>query len=291
MSPSIESKTKIAVDESRRSAGRHEFLVAVLAALWLGCSSSTHAGTGGAGGQAGSTGAGVGGLGGSAGTAGLGGMSEAGGSSGGPGGGAGGEDGAGAAGASGAAGDPGAAGSSGTAGDPGTAGSGTAGGPGAGGVTGTGGAGGNAGSLCSTAGDLPGVGVPAGTIATASDVLTVDTTAYPADLAIDGSLATQWNSGTVNGWITLTFAAPVAISGIRLHADAQPVTDQTFTITADGSPTPIGTGTTSVMLTPGAVLPDIPVTPGSYSSITITVDSGESFVGLDEIWLLPSSCP
>jgi len=137
--------------------------------------------------------------------------------------------------------------------------------------------------------DLPGTGVPAGTIATASNTLAVG---YGPGKAIDGDITTAWNAGGYTGWIKLVFPAPVMIAAIRIHDEALPETDETYTVTTDTSATPIGTATLPVMLSPGSVLPDIQVTPGFYSSITVTIDGGDSWVGADEIWLLSApACP
>jgi hypothetical protein len=111
------------------------------------------------------------------------------------------------------------------------------------------------------------------------------------DKAIDGDVTTQWNSGDSTGSITLTFPAPLMVSSIRIHSDALPAGDQTFTVTADGNCAPIGSATLTVPLAPGAALPDIQVTPGMYSSLTISVDAGSSWVGIDELWLIASGCP
>jgi hypothetical protein len=136
-------------------------------------------------------------------------------------------------------------------------------------------------------GDLAGTGVPAGTIATASASSAADAT---PDKAIDGDITTRWNAGDYTGWITLTFPAPVAISGIRLHVHASPETTESYTVTSSSSTTPIGSATGDVTPQPGLVLPDIFVPPGSYSDITITVNGGASWVAIDAIWLLPFAC-
>jgi hypothetical protein len=137
-------------------------------------------------------------------------------------------------------------------------------------------------------GDLAGIGVPVGTVATASTSLAADS---GPDKAIDGDTTTRWNAGTFTGWITLTFPAPVAISGVRLHVHASPETTESYVVTSSSSTTAIGSQTADVTPQPGVVLPDILVTPGTYSSITITVDGGTSWVAIDAIWLLPFACP
>jgi hypothetical protein len=135
---------------------------------------------------------------------------------------------------------------------------------------------------------LSGIGVPAGTVATA-DVFANDANA--PGLAIDGDLTTQWNAGQTTGALTLTFPTPIMISSIRIHSDALPVGDETYTVTEGSNPSPIGVATRTVPLSPGAPLPDIQVTPGVYGSITVSVDGGQSWVGIDEIWVIASGCP
>ncbi|HEY6477606.1 MAG TPA: hypothetical protein VI456_13580, partial [Polyangia bacterium] len=82
------------------------------------------------------------------------------------------------------------------------------------------------------------------------------------------------------------------IAAIRLHADALPVTGETYTVTTSTSTAPLATATRTVQLWPGSVLPDIQITPGMYSDITLTVDGGESWVGIGEIYLLAApACP
>ena len=285
----------------------------ILAALWVGCSSSPTNpkadGGAGAGGHAGAAGgmagtghsggaAGGGGVTGLGGSAGSGGVAGHGGSAGGGGSIAGGGTG-GNAGAGGAAGAAGATTDGGTDAalpkDGGQAGAGGAGG--AGGAAGTGAAGtgaaGNSGNHdggmvdgCAS-GDLPGIGVPVGTVATASSSLSSDAT---PDKAIDGDTTTRWNSGTYVSSITLTFPAPVAISGVRLHVHASPEATESYTVTSSSSAATLGSWTADVTPQPGLVLPDILVPPGSYSNLTISVNGGISWVAIDAIWLLPFAC-
>jgi len=140
---------------------------------------------------------------------------------------------------------------------------------------------------CSTS-DLGGLGIPSGTVASASG----NSAQSLASNAIDGVLTTPWNSGTYSGWLRLDFPAPVAMTGIRIAAAATPTASETYTITADGSSTPIGSATRQV--TSGVLvvkLDAIPVTPGTYSSITVTVKGGLSWVQIQEISLVTSDCP
>jgi hypothetical protein len=256
----------------------------VLVALLVGCSSgsgttSAGGGAGGGAGSGGETGGAAGSAAGATGTPGSGGATGTGGS-----GGAGEVGGAGG----------GGGGSAGVGGRGGGGTGGVAGGNGGAGAAGSGAAGSvDAGTHATDAGcqgvDLSGSGVPAGTVATASSF--GDSSDAPAG-AIDGDLTTQWSTGTFNGWITLTFPTPVMISAIRIHAEALPETNEIYTVATNTSTSPLGSANLPVTLSPGSVLPDIQVTPGMYSNITITVDAGASWVGVDEIWLLSSpACP
>ena len=271
-----------------------------LVALLVGCSSGSGTtpdgggGAGGGGGSAGKTGAagskGGGGQGGAAGsTAGTTGTSGAGGVTG-----SGGVAGAAGAGAGGAAGKAGAGGGAGT------------GGAGAGGAAGTGTGGVDAGTHVTDGGcqgvDLPGSGVPVGTVVTASSTLTtyyapdgsiVDAgITFPPELAIDGDITTEWISGAYGAWITLTFPAPVMVSAVRVHADALPMTSEIYSVSTSTLAAPLGSATLAVSLSPGTVLPDIAITPGMYSNLTLTVSGGASWVGIDELWLLAApACP
>ena len=203
------------------------------------------------------------------------------------------------AGTGGTAGVGGKAGTGGTAGAAGTGGA-------AGGAAGAGTGGVDAGTHATDAGcqgvDLPGIGVPAGTVVTASSTLTsiygpdasiVDAGfTYTADRVIDGDVTTEWISGAYGAWITLTFPAPTMVSAIRIHADALPVTSEIYSVSTSTLAAPLGSATYPVPLSPGSVLPDIQITPGMYSNLTLTVAGGASWVGIDEIWLLAApDCP
>jgi hypothetical protein len=137
--------------------------------------------------------------------------------------------------------------------------------------------------------DLPEIGVPTGTVATASTFL--DSTNVPGG-AIDGNLNLQWGAGTNTGWLTLTFPTPIMVSAIRIHANALPVTSEIYSISTSTSTVPLGGGTFVIPEWPGRVLPDIQVTPGLYSNLTITVNGGASWVGINELWVLSApACP
>jgi hypothetical protein len=82
------------------------------------------------------------------------------------------------------------------------------------------------------------------------------------------------------------------ISAVRIHADALPATNEIFTLSTSSSTTPIGSATVLIERAPGTLLPDIQVPPALYSDITLTVNAGASWVGVNEIWLLPTpACP
>jgi hypothetical protein len=134
-----------------------------------------------------------------------------------------------------------------------------------------------------------GIGVPPGTVVTVSTADATD----PASNAIDGDISDEWSPGTVTGWITLTFPTPVMIGAVRIHADAMPVSNEIFTLSTSTSTVPLASIMAEIMLMPvGTLLPEIRIPPGLYSDLTITVNAGASWVGINEIWLLPTStCP
>ncbi|HEY4395671.1 MAG TPA: hypothetical protein VGP64_16485 [Polyangia bacterium] len=315
----MRSKIKSFVGVERQRAS--QFPVLALVALLVGCSSGSGNPTGGggaggkagAGGQAGSGGKGSGGAGGVAGTTGKAGAGGASGASGTAGtGGLGGTAGGGTAGGGGVAGGTGTGGAAGSGGVAGGAagggglggaagGAGTAGGAGAAGSGQTDAGAVDAGTHPTDAGcqgvDLPGRGVPVGTVATADNSLVVDGgPSYGPSNTIDGDLTTEWVAPTSTAQpgasLTLTFPAPVMISAIRIHADALPEVVEVYSLTTSAGTVPIGSASLPVPRAPGAVLPDIQVTPGLYSNITLSVQSEPSWVGIDEIWLLAApACP
>ena len=140
-------------------------------------------------------------------------------------------------------------------------------------------------AICSDGG-LGGIGVPAMTKATAScSYLT-----YTPDKAIDNDLNTAWSCGDNPAWIQLDFPAPTTFSGIRIMAEASPPEMQTFTITPSGSMTVLGTASRQVT-NPKSILAAIPIAPGTYNGIRITVKPIQSWVQPWEISLLTQSCP
>jgi hypothetical protein len=141
---------------------------------------------------------------------------------------------------------------------------------------------------------LGGIGVPAGTIATASTTYSTD---VPA-LAIDGNLATLWNATTYSGWLSLEFPTPLSITGIRMAASSSPATEETYSVTALSGSTVIGgapegvDGYTSIDGGPPYTIePAIPITPGTYDGIIINVSKSSSWVVINEVSLLTATCP
>ncbi len=146
---------------------------------------------------------------------------------------------------------------------------------------------------------LGGIGVPAGTVVTASSTYG----SAVASNAIDGVLATEWWASTWTGWLALQFPSPQAITGIRMAALAgpsmgSPTASETYTVTPAGSSTTIGSAAETVNGTgPYTIEPAIPVTPDTYAGITISVNAGDpnlgvsTSVGINEVSLLTTGCP
>lgn len=134
-----------------------------------------------------------------------------------------------------------------------------------------------------------GVGVPAGTVTTASNSDDTD----PSANAIDGDVVDEWSSGTTAAWITLTFPTPVMIGAVLIHADAKPQNNEIFTLSTSSSTVPLASLTATIMEAPaGTLLPELSIPPGLYRDITVAVNAGSSWVGVNEIWLLAAStCP
>ncbi len=148
-----------------------------------------------------------------------------------------------------------------------------------------------AGSGCSISdAGLGGIGVPAGTVATASGYYS---TATP-NLAIDGNIATGWNAGGYTGWIELTFPAPVTLDGIQLAVAPSPTATETFTVTGvEGSTSlSIGAWTETIEGNIGPVIvPPMLFAAGAYDAIRIDINGGASWVAANEISILTPSCP
>ena len=130
---------------------------------------------------------------------------------------------------------------------------------------------------------LPGSGVPAGTVVTASASLD---SAHGPSAAVDQDFATDWTPGTSIGWITFTFPTPIMISAVRIQSDAYPANNEIFTVSTSASTATLGSATYSVPLWPGSVLPDIQITPGLYSNITVSINAGASWASIIELWFL-----
>ena len=134
-----------------------------------------------------------------------------------------------------------------------------------------------------------GVGVPAGTVVTVSTADDTD----PAGNAIDGDIVDEWSPGTTTGWLTLTFPAPSMIGAVRIHADARPVSNEIFTLSTSTSTVPLASMTAMIVPAPtGTLLPEMQIPAGLYRDITVTVNAGASWVGINEIWVLAApTCP
>ncbi len=137
---------------------------------------------------------------------------------------------------------------------------------------------------------LGGIGIPAGTVPSAN-------ASYGSTLpihAIDGDLSTGWNSGSYSGWLRLEFPSPIYLTGVRILAGANPSTSETYTISADLLTSPIGSATRTVYVdagTTGTILDPIAVTPGTYTSLTLTISGGSSWVAVNELSILTPACP
>ncbi len=131
--------------------------------------------------------------------------------------------------------------------------------------------------------DLPGSGVPAGTVVTAS---ASKDSAHSPSAAVDQDFDTDWSPGTSIGWITFTFPTPIMISAVRIHSDALPANNEIFTLSTSASTATLGSATYSVPEWPGSVLPDVSITPGLYSNITVSINAGASWASIIEVWFL-----
>jgi hypothetical protein len=135
---------------------------------------------------------------------------------------------------------------------------------------------------------LGGIGVPAGTVVTASGSYSTQT----PEGVITG---TGWNAGAFSGWIELTFAAPVTLNGIQLVAGASPTATETYTLTGfqGGTPVSLGSWTDTVEgnCQCSVLLPPMLFAAGSYDAIQVNVNGGASWVAINQISLLTSVCP
>ena len=135
---------------------------------------------------------------------------------------------------------------------------------------------------------LGGIGMPAGSTATATSSYDVNT----PDLTIDGDITTYWNSGGTTGSLTITFPAAQTFDAVRISVTALPTCDETYTITGfqDANPVLIGSSTQSAV-EGGSILQPIAVTAGTYEAIRIDVSSTQSWVAISEVALVTPYCP
>jgi hypothetical protein len=141
---------------------------------------------------------------------------------------------------------------------------------------------------CAHDGALGGVGMPTGSIASATTTYAPDT----PGLAVDGDLTTYWNAGDVTGSLTIAFPSPQTFDAIRMGVTALPTSDETYAITGfqNGVPIQIGQSTQSAP-EGGGILAPIGVTIGTYDSIRIDVTSTASWVAITDVALVTPSCP
>ncbi len=141
---------------------------------------------------------------------------------------------------------------------------------------------------CAKDASLGGVGVPAGSTASATTSYSTST----PNLAIDGDTTTYWNAGATTGSLTVTFPSATTFDGVHLECAALPASSETFTITGyqSGTPAQIGTSTQTVAQGVSALAP-ISVTAGAYDAIKIDVTSSQSWVAIAEVSLLTTYCP
>ena len=139
---------------------------------------------------------------------------------------------------------------------------------------------------CAQDGAVGGIGVPAGSSATASNSYD----SAPAD-AIDGNLGTVWNAGGFTGSITITFPTPQTIDGVKIFANALPTTTETYTIFGiqDQQTTQLAQSTQNV--DQGSQLATIAIANAAYDGIRIDVQGNASWVAINEIALATTYCP
>ncbi len=142
---------------------------------------------------------------------------------------------------------------------------------------------------CSTSDSgLGGIGIPTGTVASASGM----TAGQTPSLAIDGNIQTFWNGGGMLESLTLTFPTAQTISGVAISASASPTSSETYTITGTEAGILKNLGMVSVNVpATNTILPAIPVTPGTYTDITFHVTAVSSPVIISEVTLVTPHCP
>ena len=140
---------------------------------------------------------------------------------------------------------------------------------------------------CTPDAALAGIGMPAGSTATASGSYN----SAPTD-AIDGNLGTVWNSGGFTGSITIKFTSPITFDGVKLYVNALPTTSETYTIFGiqDVQTTQIAQSTQTATQG-GNALTTIAVPNAAYDGIRLDVQGNASWVAINEIGLATTYCP
>ncbi|PLS19661.1 hypothetical protein CVD28_04390 [Bacillus sp. M6-12] len=132
---------------------------------------------------------------------------------------------------------------------------------------------------------MNGYALPEGTTATASSYYGGS---VPSQ-ATDGNLGTVWTVPGFSGWIQFNFPAPQTITGIQLASNASPSTNEVYTVYGlqNGEWKQISSPTT-LYVSAGQpnILPEIPVTRGTYEGIKVDVNGGSSWVSINEITLI-----
>lgn len=141
---------------------------------------------------------------------------------------------------------------------------------------------------CAKDAALGGIGVPAGSTASATTTYASQT----PDLAVDGDEGTYWNSGGFAGSITVKFPAPVTFDGVKLFVSALPTTSETYTVYGiqDANVNPLAQSTQTAQQSGGA-LQTIAIPNDAYDGIRIDVDGNQSWVAINEIALVTAYCP
>lgn len=141
---------------------------------------------------------------------------------------------------------------------------------------------------CVPDGALGGIGVPAGSTATATTSTATDVPSH----AIDGDPNTYWNAGGYTGSITVMFASPITIDGVHLWVTALPTTSETYTVFGiqDANTTQLAQSTQTAQQG-GGTLQTIAIPNAAYDGIRIDVVGNQSWVAIVEIAFTTSFCP
>ncbi|KMY55620.1 hypothetical protein AC623_18185 [Bacillus sp. FJAT-27231] len=93
-----------------------------------------------------------------------------------------------------------------------------------------------------------------------------------------------WNANRQYGWITLNFAEPQTFDSVKISAYAQPASSETYTLYKAGG---IKIGQSTQMVSEAGSAFVIPVTSGTYSSLTIyvSVGVGQSWAEIQQVLL------